>query len=282
MPETHYAPSPAETLRDYNARESPRAEADLEAEAQMRDALFNLPPGIQQQPYVVICSIWPERLISPPFAHSGVGRKNYYLEPGSIEKPSYLVVQNTFTYIQHANGQDPISYIEMPIYASGLGQNLIQHWTGDHPGNRRGKKGVGIIEGRRGADGKFEATEREIETLARQQRDFLGYIVERADMHWDSGRPGDRERATSPEPRKALKLLGLDENQHPWFRSKVKQYSPCPACDERISTGAIKCGKCQENLAKHFMDRDEIPSVDEWPRVVKEIERLTARQSSKK
>lgn len=290
MPEALTAPSPAEVLRRYNVEEAPRLLADVEAEAQSRNALFNMPAGIEIQPFVVLCSVWPERLVSQPFSHGGIGRKYYYMEPGSAENPSYLIVQKTFYYTQFAQRDEPISYVESPVFAPGLAQNLIQFWTGDHPGNKRGKKGIGIIQGERvpvkdkvTGEVKYElkATAQEIATLVKQQKDFLGFIVERADQHWDSARPGDRERATSPEPRKALKLLGLDETQHPWFRSKIKQYSPCPRCDSRISTNAIGCKDCGVELAKFFMDRDEIPSADEWPRVVKEIERLTARKGGK-
>lgn len=268
--------SAIEALRSYNESESPRAIADLEAEAGMRERLFGMPAEYVQAPYVFLCSIWPERLVSPPYTHGGVGRKFYYLEPGSPEKPFILPLQNTFDMIIVQQGVGEVGHQPGTITAAQIAKDLIAHWTGDHPANRKGKKGIGVIKGHFDK-GQVFASPQEIAELDKLQRAFLTFLVERADEYWDSGRPGDRDKITS-EHRKALKMLGLDESQHPWLRSKVQQFNQCPACAERILAEANRCRHCQTNLIAYFMEMDEIPHATQWPSVVKGIERMTKKK----
>lgn len=270
--------SAIDALRVYNEQESPRAAADLEVEALMKSRMFSLPAELIQAPFVVVCSVWPERLTSQAFTHGGAGIKRYKIEPGSPEKPSYLPIQNTYDLIQQPESlTGPLGHRPATILASQIAVDLIQYWTGDHPGNRRGKKGVGVIKGTRTETGSIVATPDEIVQLVKMQHDFLSFLVERADEYWDIGK---REKVTN-EHRKALKMLGLDIGQHPWYRSKVQLYNTCPRCAEKILVEANFCKHCRTDLVEFFMDENVVPDGEIWPSVVRAIERKTAKTAKK-
>jgi hypothetical protein len=268
------APSPSaiEAMRMYSEAEMPRAEADIAAEAQARAALFSIPAELVEAPAIIICSIWPEPLDSQPFHHGGVGRKIYSIAAGSPENPAYLIIKNTWDWTIVQEGQGQRGDRQTPIFASSVANDLIRHWTGDHPGNRRGKKGVGIVVGQLNEKTRrMEATPAEIASLEKAQKGFLTYLVERADQFWDSGQ---REKvAGSLEYRKALRMLGLDINQHPWYRSKVQLYNDCPLCAEKVSVNAIHCKHCHSSITAYFVDRDIEVSKAEWPKVYDDMKR---------
>lgn len=261
----------SELLNQYSTAQTPGVEADLQQEANAR-RMFDLPAEFFGLSTIVVCSIWPERMESQSFTHGGVGRRIYTIEAGSIEKPTYMVLQNTFDMIIQQQGQEKGHY-PATIPAASYGSEIIRFWTGDHPANRRGKKGIGIIKGHV-VNGLIQATDAELADLARLQNGFLTYLIERADMYWDRG---EREKIGN-EHKRALKLLGQDIAQHPWYRSKVQIYNDCPECFESVKVEAIFCSHCRQSIVDSFMRRDEIPDSAKWPRVTKEIERLTAKK----
>lgn len=277
MNEERAAMSPIEALREYNAAESPAAIMDLEAEAQARERIFSMPAELLNAPFVVICSIWPEPLESQPFTHGGSGIKRYRIPPGSPEKPQYLLLQNTYDLIIQQEGIGEKGHRAAPIMASQIAHDIIMHWTGDHPGNQRGKKGVGVIRGVRTVAGGIEATPDEILNLVTQQKAFLSFLVERADEWFDNGK---REKI-GKEHRKALKMLGLDETQHLWVRSKVNQYNQAPCCAERVLTEATVCRHCHTNLINWFIEEDIVPEQSKWPKVFAAIERRKGQSRGK-
>lgn len=261
----------SELLNQYSTTQTPGVEADLQQEATNARRMFDLPAEFFGLSTIVVCSIWPERMESQSFTHGGVGRRIYTIEAGSIEKPTYMVLQNTFDMIIQQQGQEKGHY-PATIPAASYGSEIIRFWTGDHPANRRGKKGIGIIKGH--VVNGLQATDAELADLARLQNGFLTYLIERADMYWDRG---EREKIGN-EHKRALKLLGQDIAQHPWYRSKVQIYNDCPECFEPVKVEAIFCSHCQQSIVDSFMRRDEIPDSAKWPRVTKEIERLTAKR----
>ena len=116
------------------------------------------------------------------------------MQPGSPEKPSYLLLQNTFDIVLGQEGMDK-AYGRAIIRADQIATDLIMHWTGDHPANVRGKKGIGVIKGVL-VNGKIQATPEEIKVLEKQQKGFLQFLVDRADEHWMRGDRGKiHERA---------------------------------------------------------------------------------------
>lgn len=260
-----------EALRQYNAAELPTVEKDTAAEDRARERLFDAPAELYQAPAVYVCSVWPRRVESEPFSHGGIGAKRYVLEPGSPKKPFVLAIRNTYTLVMTIGSLSPsgdfMSAQEpKPVYAAQIAKDVIQRETGNHPGNVRGKKGIGIIAGP-------VPTPAEIEYLANLQTEFLKYIVERADEFYDSGK---REKIGG-EHREALKMLALDELQHPWYRSKMQMYNSCPACAERILVEARVCKVCHSDLVKFFTDAGELPSKDQWPNVFKAMDKATAK-----
>lgn len=268
-----------EALRQYNEAESPAVLASLEAEAAMKERLYWMPADVFRQGYVVLCSVWPERLVSEPFHHGGVARKRYVIEGGSPERPAYLMIENTFDWIQMQGPDNKAEFHQATIYAHQIAKDLIQYWTGDHPGNRRGKRGVGVISGALDRDtSTVTATPDEILELHKLQHSFLSYSVELADALWDSGNPVQRGKI-SREHRKAFAMLGLDEKQHPWVRTRVAAYLSCPACGERIRAEATVCKECKTNLIDYFMGEDLPIKEGDWPNVVLGIARRNARNS---
>lgn len=267
----------SEVLKQYSDIETPRVEADLLSEADNARRMFDLPAEFYGLSTILICSIWPEALDSQPFTHGGVGRRVYHIEAGSIEKPAYLPLQNTFDMIIQQVGQDKGHY-PATIPAAAYGNDIIRFWTGDTPANRRGKKGIGIIKGQRNAQGLVEATPAELAELERLQNGYLDYQIDSADRFWDRN---ERERIGN-EHKRALKLRGQDVAQHPWFRSRVQTYNDCPECFEPVKVEAIFCKTCSQPIVDHFMKRDEIPDAAKWPRVFKEFERLTAKAAAPK
>lgn len=261
----------SEVLAQYSQAEAPRVEAELHQEADVARKLFDLPAEFYGLTSIVICSVWPERMVSQYFTHGGVGRKTYTIEAGSAERPSYLSLQNTFDMVIQQAGQER-EYSPRPIPAAAYGNDIIRFWTGDHPANKRGKKGIGIIKGRLNqSSGKIEATPEEITELVRLQNGYLDYLVERADNFWDRG---EREKIGN-EHRKALRMRNQDINQHPWYRSRVQAYNDCPYCAEKVQMDAIFCKTCHKDIVQYFVERNVVPDGALWPRVVKEMERIT-------
>lgn len=272
--ETQRKINQSEVLAQYNVTESPQVEADLHKEADTARRMFDLPAELFGLSSVVLCSIWPQRMESQIFTHAGVGRKIYTIEAGSLERPSYLILQNTFDLIIQQQGTEKGHYTAT-IPAASYGNDIIRYWTGDHPGNRRGKKGIGIIKGH-AVNGLVTATPAELANLNHLQTEFLSYLVERADQLWDGGK---REQIGN-EHKRALKILGQDISQHPWFRSKIQMYNDCPECYEPVKIEAISCRHCSKSIPAYFMERDEIPDAVKWPRVVQEIDRLTKKKKT--
>jgi len=81
--------------------------------------------GMQARPtYVVVCSIYPRALRSEPMAHGGRARVYYELPAGSLERPSYLKVYNTFTMAQNIyQDSDANQLSPKPIDARNFAQN---------------------------------------------------------------------------------------------------------------------------------------------------------------
>jgi hypothetical protein len=256
--------SPLEAIRQYNESQEAIIGVDLEAERAAMDRLLQMPAELIQAPTVVICSIWPERLLSQYFTHGGVGRKQYVIPAGSPEAPGYCVLHNTFDLVIQQEGME-MGVGPKPIMAAQIAVDLIRFWTGDHPGLIRGRKGVGIIKGKMDAQGKVTATSKEIAELAYQQNEFLRYLVEKADELWDTGK---RFQITG-EHKKALVMLGLDQTQHPWFRSKVQTNSSCPLCTERIPYNVRMCKFCNQDLVRYFAESGE--DTSNWPTIAKDL-----------
>lgn len=265
----------SEVLAQYSTQEGARVEADLHAEADVSRRLFDLPPELFGLSTIVICSIWPQKMDSQPFTHGGVGRKVYSIEAGSVVKPAYLILQNTFDMIIQQQGQERGNY-PAQIPAAAYGNDIIRYWTGDHPANKRGKMGIGIIKGQRNAQGLITATPDEIAQLEKLQSGYLDYLIERADQLWDTG----KREMIGNEHKRALKLRGQDINQHPWYRSRVQMYNDCPECFEPVKVEAIYCRHCSQSIVKHFTDRDEIPDPAKWPSITRELERLTKKKGA--
>ncbi len=262
--------SPIELMRQYSEAEAPLVELDLEAEKKKHKELFDLPSELIEAPSITICSIWPFPLDSQPFHHGGRGRQIYSIAAGSVENPAYLKIKNTWDYILVQEGVGQVGHMPAPILASALVKDLINFWTGDHPGNRRGKKGVGAIRG-------TYATPQELKELEKYQKAWLTYLVERADENWDNGK---REKIGN-EHRRAFRMLGLDEAQHPWVRSRVLTHNSCPWCESRVATTVLTCGQCRGSILEYYAERMDEFNPAMWPKVSKEIERLAKKQSSR-
>jgi hypothetical protein len=261
----------SEVLAQYNQIELPKAEEDLRQEAANARRMFDLPSEFFSLSTIVVCSIWPEALDSQTFTHGGIGRKVYHIEAGSVEKPAYMILQNTFDMIIQQIGQEKGSY-PATIPAAAYGNDIIRYWTGDHPANTRGKKGIGIIKGQINAKNQIEATPQEIHELERLQNGYLDYLIERADNFWDRG---DRDKI-GVQHKRALALRNQDITLHPWFRSRVQMFNECPNCAEPIKSDAIFCKVCSQNVVDYFIKYNEVPDAAKWPRVYKLYERMTA------
>lgn len=265
MPEVQVPTSPIEAIRQYSESEAPFVQADIEAEAMAARRLFELPSELIEAPAITICSVWPFAIDSQPFTHGGIGRRIYSIAAGSPEKPAYLHVKNTWDYVQVQEGVGQLGHNQASIYASQVAKDIIRFWTGDHPGNRRGKKGIGVVRGR-------IANLLEIKELEAQQKAFLSYLVDRADEAWDHGK---REKI-GHEHRRAFRMLGLDEAQHPWVRQRMQTHNSCPWCESRVPTTVLVCGTCRGSLIEYFADRMDEFKPESWPKVAKEMARLNA------
>jgi hypothetical protein len=219
-----------------------------------------------------------------------MGRKFYTIGAGSPLKPTVILIQSTFDYIQKA-GPEGMAEVEMaPIPAAAVATDLIMSWCGDHPGNRAGKRGVGIIRGQivtadgdsppiagLGTSWTVRPTDDEVNFLARVQTAYLQWLVDRADEYHSSRNPVDAIKISS-EHREALQILNLDEKQHPWYRSKsVIHYSRCPNCAQMVLQDAIFCQYCRQSVLEYFLTYDITPSPEEWPNVCLLMEKAKAK-----
>lgn len=241
------------------------ADVDMEMSAQAR---FKPPARMMQSNRVVICSIWPEELISNPRSRGGQGAYRYHLAAGSVEKPSYLAVEPTYDIIFNpASPPDrPAEGTMGGIPAAIEAASLVQFWAGDHYANAAGKKGVGIIEGEK-------ATSKEIQDLQRSQENWLKYMVNQADRYWRSNKPNEIEKINN-EHRRALKMLGLDYKLHPWYQDVVQVYSQCPWCESSVKSFAIFCSTCHKDIAPYYIERGIEVDAKALPKVAEEIVRI--------
>ena len=260
-----------EVLQKLNAEYTPQLASEVSIEEEraklVAAKMTNLPAAALAAQTIVICSVWPERLVSQTFTHNGVGRKSYSIPAGSPEKPAYLAIQNAFDYVI-ARGGGGAGEEEKPLFnpvtirAAEIAQDIIRHWAGDFSGNARGRIGVGIVRGHV-VNGVYSATPEEIAELVSDQNAMLKYLVERADAMWDANQ---RERIGRTH-RRALQILGLDETQHPWYRSKVQAFATCPRCAEQIKAEAQGCKHCGVDFLKWFDENPEDYRLGVWTRV---------------
>lgn len=279
MPEQQMSVSRFEALRQFNETEAPRAASEVEQEAARVRMMFETPAELLQAPYIVVCSVWPERMVSQAFTHGGVGIKRYTIEAGSPEKPAYMYLQNTYDYIIQQEGIGEKGYGAKTILAAQYAVDILRLWTGDHIGNIAGKKGIGIIKGEPTGDpnNRIRATKKEIDTLTRDQVNFLKFLIDRADSCWDSSDHMLKRKAPTRENRMALDMLGLDPEQHGWYRSKSAiKFQKCPFCAQSMLADAIFCAHCRQEAARFFIERDQTPSVEQWPAVAAEVKRIKA------
>lgn len=281
MPDLETLDPVAEYQAEMNLRTEKIAQ-QAAAEANRRQDLFGVPQAVENASRVTICSVWPEPLESQAFQHSYfdeatkqykiAGRFTYKIAAGSPSKPAYLHLYNNFSMVI---GKDNDERQDQPRInkAADYAANIVQFWADNTLAAHVGKKGIGIIVG-------DEATPQELAFLEQAQRSYLSFLVEHADSLADSKHPNDHKKI-GPVHRMALKLLGQDESQHKWSRTRVAQNAECPECGERILARALKCKHCQCNIVKFFVDRNLTPDPKLWPGVANEIERLTAPKSQK-
>jgi len=116
-----------EALRAFNETESPQTAADIEAEVRHRERMFNIPAEFQNARFVTICSVWPERMVSQAFTHAGVGIRRYTIEAGSLNKPAYLLLENTFDLVIQQEGVGEVGHGVRTITAVSYGADIIKH-----------------------------------------------------------------------------------------------------------------------------------------------------------
>lgn len=262
---------------EYASTITPEMELEMERAKLVAAKMTDLPATALMAQTIVICSIWPEPLESRPFTHNGMGRKVYRIGAGTVEKPAYLAIQNAFDYQMTRGGggageAEKANYNIVTIRAAEIARDIIQYWAGDFSGNAYGMIGVGIVRGQLSDDKIFSATKEEIAELVGHQNAMLKKLVERADAMWDANQ---RERIGRTH-RRALAILGLDETQHPWYRSKVQAFATCPRCAEQVKAEAQGCKHCGVDFAKWF---DENP-MDYKPGIWLRVDSARLRKSA--
>lgn len=275
----------------------------MRAQAIEEERLANAPPPVLTNPDmaapptflgdmspVVLCSIWPEKLISQPFSHAGAGRRRYIMEPGTPANPSTKVFQSTWMTIHSSEGGpdgDRITDVTKNVPAIRYVEDMVKHWTGDLEVPEGAQKGIGIIRGMKDGLGEIVPTPSELQHLRSVQNAYLHFQVQHADNLWDSNDPKQRDMLRkSRSYRLAAKLLGVDEKQHPWVRSNIAAHNSCPRCGARILDFVEMCGICSTDLVVYFTDRNITVDPNKWPGVAREIERrleaATAPESKEK
>lgn len=217
---------------------------------------------------ITLCSIYPQDLESITLPHGG-GLKVYKIKAGSMAKPSYTTIYNTFTMVMgmQTDPDRPPDREPKQITASDIVKDLLKHWGGDHPATRAGFIGVFACKG-------TTATAEELQRAKEKQEAYFRRIVADADAAWAD--PRRRNNLSLEEARRAMEWLG-DKNHraHEWYRpiSQV-EYRACPACASDVETVAHVCKSCHTNIAVWLRDRDRIVEPGSWPGVEAEMKFL--------
>ena len=195
--------------------------------------------------------------------------KQYIMEAGSMQKPSYLRVYNTFMWVQNIQAADPNSdpgRTMVQITGAAIAKDLLQAWGGDHPAVRAGMIGVFICKG-------DVATPQELAAAKASQEARFRQIVANTDAAYEDERR--RPHLSLEEGRRAMEWLGdKDHRTHRWYKPITQvEYQVCPACGGDVLTTAHICRGCQTNIAVYLRDRGR--SVPQgWTGVESEMEFL--------
>lgn len=219
-------------------------------------------------PNVTICSVYPLDLISEPLPRAGHGAWRYRIAAGSVEKPSYLQINMTSDMVinQAAPPDQPIEHMMGFIPAAVEAAELVKFWAGNHPMNRFGKIGVGVISG-------SVATKEELAALEKGQVSFWKAIINQADQNWQSGDP-KKIAKIGPEARHAFEFLKLDPKLHRWYSNTTQVNLECPWCSSSVLNTAIFCTSCRNSITSYFLERDLEVDAEKWPRVAEDVERM--------
>lgn len=271
LPPTGAAPRPLPpTTPMPQAQPAPVTQEVSEAPPPVRtenlpQEMFSGMPGSRPSG-VTICSIYPRDLKSEPFAHGGRGRVIYELKAGSVEKPSYLRVYNTFTMAQNIyQDSDASQLAPKPIEARSFAQNdLVGYWASHFVNGTVGRIGVFICAG-------DEATPQELEQAKQLQEEFFKEQVRLADEKWFGG----ERKFNLTEARRATKWLkDLDVKRHPWLADvRYDSTKLCPQCSEQVASTSHYCKECKTNIAAYLMERGR-PAPEGWQAVAMEMEFL--------
>ena len=239
--------------------------ASIEAEM---SASVNKMPRIEAMGMgsVTICSIYPLAMESEPMPRAGHGAWRYKIAAGSVKNPAYLTIDMTWDQVinQAAPVDQAISHMAGYIPAAVEAAALVRHWAGDHPMNRFGKIGIGIIAG-------TVATPEELKALEKGQQAFLKAIVNGADQNWQSADP-KKIAKIGPEARRAFELLNLDPKLHRWYSNTTQINLECPWCSTSVLNTAIFCTTCRNSITDYFIERDLDVDPEKWPRVAEDVE----------
>ena len=219
-----------------------------------------------QASYVTICSIWPMSKESVQFAHGGK-LKTYRIEAGSLEKPSYLRIYNTYTLTQNINRVEDGDPAQMAraVNARQLAQNdLVGYWTGNTLVGHTGRIGIFVCQSDR-------ATPAELQNAKREQESFCKAQIQNADEQWFGGKRGF---PLTEARRAAIWMKDTDQKRHPWFSDVgFDSTRECPKCGDQVSTARSFCKGCSTNVAEYLMERSR-PAPENWAAVKEEMEFL--------
>jgi len=158
---------------------------------------------------------------------------HYRLQPGSPEKPSYLIVSDAKD--KYMTDMEKGHFIMVTLEADKIVTDMIRTKELD--------QGFFVCEG-------AEATAEELETAVVRQRGFYVKLVRQGDAAW--AKNGKHENVSDAQ-RRAAHSLGVQKD----WNTIAKPNIECPSCGELVPVQVAMCKFCRAIINREAYDKLE-------------------------
>lgn len=190
-----------------------------------------------------ICSI------APYEKHWERSYGRYRIQPGTVEKVSYLWVGDAEDSLCTDFETIPRHYVKVPVLAKDIVADLV--------GTDERKQGFFLIEGDR-------PTDEELAVAVEAQRNWHLYQVQIGDTSWQQHH---KHEHISDAMRRAAKALGVEREWAGIIKPKVD----CPACGELVPAHVALCKFCNVVINREAFEKLEFATQGARPAAYEDL-----------